>query len=92
MKCRCVGILCESDYISNAKKITIQFGNRKARKQASGAAAAGLAVWADRDWTHALKKACEKDGVFRDPIYNLKWDYGTDGIWDPHKMASKING
>jgi len=31
-------------------------------------------------------------GVFQDPINNLKWDYETDGAYDPHKVAKEING
>jgi len=31
-------------------------------------------------------------GVFQEPILNLKWDYETDGRYDPHKVAREING
>jgi formate dehydrogenase major subunit len=31
-------------------------------------------------------------GVFPEPIINLKWDYMTDGAYDPHKVAKEING
>jgi formate dehydrogenase major subunit len=38
-------------------------------------------------------KALYKDGgVFPEPILNLKWDYETDGAYDPHKVAKEING
>jgi formate dehydrogenase major subunit len=38
-------------------------------------------------------KAVYKDGgVFPEPILNLKWDYETDGAYDPHKVAKEING
>ena len=30
--------------------------------------------------------------MFREPIVNLKWDYETDGQYDPHKVAKEING
>ncbi len=39
-----------------------------------------------------LKKLYHKDGVFPDPILNLKWDYTTHGEFDAHKMAKEING
>jgi formate dehydrogenase major subunit len=39
-----------------------------------------------------IKKLYEKDGKFREPITNLKWDYMTDGLYDPHKVAKQING
>jgi formate dehydrogenase major subunit len=31
-------------------------------------------------------------GVFKEPIVNLKWDYDTNGTYDPHKAAKEING
>ncbi len=31
-------------------------------------------------------------GVFKEPIVNLKWDYETNGAYDPHKVAKEING
>ncbi len=31
-------------------------------------------------------------GTFPDPILNLKWDYGTDGKFDIHRVAKEING
>ncbi len=34
----------------------------------------------------------QKDGVFPDPILNLKWDYESHGKFDPHKVAKEING
>ncbi len=41
---------------------------------------------------HKLKEAYAKGGVFPDPIVNLKWDYETNGAYDPHKVAKEING
>jgi formate dehydrogenase major subunit len=39
-----------------------------------------------------LKDLYQKDGVFPDPILNLKWDYTSHGEFDAHKMAKEING
>ena len=39
-----------------------------------------------------LKALYAKGGTFPDPIRNLKWDYTTDGEFDPHKVAKEING
>ena len=39
-----------------------------------------------------LKEAYKKGGVFPEAIQNLKWDYFTDGQYDPHKVAKEING
>ncbi len=40
-----------------------------------------------------IKEAYKKGGgVFKDPIVNLKWDYETNGAYDPHKAAKEING
>ncbi len=39
-----------------------------------------------------LKELYSKGGVIREPIVNLKWDYATDGKYDPHKVAKEING
>ena len=39
-----------------------------------------------------LKDAYSNGGVFPDPIVNLKWDYTTNGKYDPHKVAKEING
>ena len=40
-----------------------------------------------------LKTLYAKDGgAFPEPIENLKWDYLTDGGYDPHKVAKEING
>jgi formate dehydrogenase major subunit len=39
-----------------------------------------------------LKREYAADGVFSEPIRNLKWDYETDGAYDPHKVAREING
>jgi formate dehydrogenase major subunit len=30
--------------------------------------------------------------AFPDPILNCKWDYTTNGMYDPHKVAKEING
>jgi len=34
----------------------------------------------------------KEGGVFPEPILNLKWDYTTNGRYDPHKVAKEING
>ncbi len=34
----------------------------------------------------------QEGGVFPEPILNLKWDYTTDGKYDPHRVARTING
>ena len=40
-----------------------------------------------------LKEIYKKEnGTFPDPIVNLKWDYLTNGAYDPHKVAKEING
>jgi formate dehydrogenase major subunit len=39
-----------------------------------------------------LKAVYQKGGTFAAPIMNLKWDYTTDGQYDPHKVAKEING
>jgi len=40
-----------------------------------------------------LKKLYQKDpGTLPEPILNLKWDYLTNGEYDPHKVAKEING
>ncbi len=40
-----------------------------------------------------LKEIYQKEGgVFPDPILNLKWDYMSQGKYDPHKVAKIING
>jgi formate dehydrogenase major subunit len=42
---------------------------------------------------HKIKELYRKDkGVFPEPILNLKWDYDTNGAYDPHKVARWING
>src|SRR5690606_18121339 len=41
---------------------------------------------------HKLKELYRQGGVFPEPILNLKWDYETDGRFDPHKAAKEING
>jgi len=40
-----------------------------------------------------IKEIYQKEkGVFPEPILNLKWDYATNGEYDPHKVAKWING
>ncbi len=39
-----------------------------------------------------LKTIYAQGGSFPEPIRNLKWDYTTDGTFDPHKVAKEING
>ncbi len=39
-----------------------------------------------------VKALYEAGGTFPEPIRNLKWDYVTDGKYDPHKVAKEING
>lgn len=39
-----------------------------------------------------IRKLYAKGGVFPDPILKLKWDYTTNGRFDPHKVARVING
>ena len=39
-----------------------------------------------------IKKAYKDGGAYPEPIANLKWDYATDGVYDPHKVAKEING
>ncbi|ROR03513.1 formate dehydrogenase major subunit [Desulfosoma caldarium] len=40
-----------------------------------------------------IRKLYAKDGgALPDPILNLKWDYATNGRFDPHKVARTING
>jgi formate dehydrogenase major subunit len=41
---------------------------------------------------HKIKAEYQKGGVFPDPILKLKWDYETNGQYDPHKVAKQING
>lgn len=42
---------------------------------------------------HRIKHAYQvSGGVFKEPIVNLKWDYDTNGVYDPHKVAKEING
>jgi len=39
-----------------------------------------------------IKAEYGKGGTFPEPIANLKWDYLTNGEYDPHKVAKEING
>jgi len=42
---------------------------------------------------HYIKEEYEdSNSVFPEPISNLKWDYATNGVYDPHKAAKEING
>ena len=41
---------------------------------------------------HLIKEEYAHGGKFPEPIKNLKWDYETDGAYDPHKAAKEING
>ncbi len=41
---------------------------------------------------HKIKAEYKKGGTLPEPIVNLKWDYLTDGKYDPHKVAKEING
>jgi formate dehydrogenase major subunit len=42
---------------------------------------------------HKIQELYRKGGgVFPEPILNLKWDYTTKGMFDPHKVAKEING
>ena len=34
----------------------------------------------------------QEGGVLPEPILNLKWDYTTEGKFDPHKVAKEVNG
>jgi formate dehydrogenase major subunit len=44
------------------------------------------------DLGEKLKEIYAKGGTLPDPIVNLKWDYKTEGAYDPHKVAKEING
>jgi len=39
-----------------------------------------------------VRSLYQKEGVFPEPILNLKWDYESHGKFDPHKVAREING
>jgi len=39
-----------------------------------------------------IKEAYQDSGAFPEPIRNLKWDYMTNHMYDPHKVAKEING
>jgi formate dehydrogenase major subunit len=41
---------------------------------------------------HWIKKAYAAGGIFPDPILSLKWDYESNGVYDPHKVAKAVNG
>ena len=44
------------------------------------------------DLGNRIKAEYAKGGTFPEPIANLKWDYLTNGEYDPHKVAKEING
>jgi len=39
-----------------------------------------------------IKAEYKNGGTLPEPIVNLKWDYLTNGEYDPHKVAKEING
>ena len=39
-----------------------------------------------------IKEVYRDGGVYPEPIANLKWNYTTNGVYDPHKVAREING
>ena len=39
-----------------------------------------------------IKDQYKEDGVFPEPIRNLKWDYLSKGKYDSHAVAKEING
>jgi formate dehydrogenase major subunit len=40
-----------------------------------------------------IRELYKKDGgAFPDPILNLNWDVATNHVFDPHKVAKRING
>jgi formate dehydrogenase major subunit len=41
---------------------------------------------------HRIKKAYTDGGVFPEAISSLKWNYESNGVYDPHKVAKEING
>jgi formate dehydrogenase major subunit len=43
-------------------------------------------------WLYQRDVKKGKAAVFPEPIFNLKWDYTTDGMYDSHKVAKEING
>ncbi len=43
-------------------------------------------------WLYKRDVKKGKKAVFPEPILNLKWDYRTNGMYDPHKVAKEING
>ncbi len=43
-------------------------------------------------WLYKRDVKKGKKAVFPEPILNLKWDYTTNGKYDPHKVAKEING
>ncbi len=44
------------------------------------------------DLFQRIRALYQDGGAFPEPIRNLKWDYLTDGKYDPHKVAKEING
>jgi formate dehydrogenase major subunit len=43
-------------------------------------------------WLYKRDVKKGKKAAFPEPILNLKWDYTTKGMYDPHKVAKEING
>lgn len=44
------------------------------------------------DLGNRIKKIYASGGTFPEPIKNLKWDYLSEGQYDPHQVAKEING
>ena len=44
------------------------------------------------DLGHKIQSLYVHGGTFPEPIVHLKWDYETNGEYDPHKVAREING
>ena len=43
-------------------------------------------------WLYKRDVRKGKAAVFPEPIFNLKWDYTTNGMYDSHKVAKEVNG
>lgn len=43
-------------------------------------------------WLYKRDVKKGKKAVFPEPILNLKWDYSSNEMYDPHKVAKEING
>ena len=44
------------------------------------------------DLGNKIRAEYKNGGALPEPIVNLKWDYLTNGEYDPHKVAKEING